>query len=156
MTLSERHRLGETTALTDCDEGFGSVSAKIVLFPESYSVAAASVSDRSPAVDAAWRALVQGRDPVNAVHQSPAYIEHLADSGRTPEILVLSDGNGQVAGVVPVRRTGFVMSFNLRSRTLAHLNLRSLILLGSEPMVVEDRRALDALFTFIAGHYRDR
>jgi CelD/BcsL family acetyltransferase involved in cellulose biosynthesis len=148
--------MGETTAWTDRDEGFGSVSSKLVLFPETYTVTTASVSDRSPAVDTAWRALVQGRDPVNAVHQSPAYIEHLADTARTPEILVLSDGNGHVAGVVPVRRTGFVMSFSLRSRTLAHLHLRSLILLGSEPMVLDDRRALDALFTFIAGQYSDQ
>src|SRR5438270_8856991 len=139
--------MGDTTVWTDRDESFGSVSSTLVQVPEAYTVTTASARERDPALDAAWRELLRGRDPVNAVHQSLAYIEHLADTARSPEILVLSDGNGRVAGVVPVRRTGFVMSFSLRRRTLAHLHLRSLILLGSEPMVVDDRRALDALFT---------
>jgi CelD/BcsL family acetyltransferase involved in cellulose biosynthesis len=147
--------MGDTTAWTEPEQSFGSVTSKLVLIPQSYRVTAAPVGARSPSLDADWRSLLQGRDPVNAVHQTPAYIEHLADSGRSPEILVVRDGDERVAGIVPVRRTGFVMSFSLRNRTLVRLRLRSLIVLGSEPMVVDDRRALDELFSFIADHYRE-
>jgi CelD/BcsL family acetyltransferase involved in cellulose biosynthesis len=108
--------------------------------------------DRNPALADAWR-LLQTRDPVNVVHQTQAYIDHLADIGRRPEILLIEDKD-RIAGIVPVRQTDFVMSFSLWQRVLASLRLPSLMILGSEPMVVDNRRVLDELFCFLAERYR--
>src|SRR4051812_901624 len=103
--------MGEAVICADHEAGVEAVTAVPVPLAGPFRVTTAQPHDCAPALAAAWRSLLPAQDPDNAVHQTQAYIEHLLDSGRSPEILVVHDRGEQVCGVVPVRRTGFVMSF---------------------------------------------
>ena len=111
--------------------------------------------DGKAEVQDAWGFLLQTQDPIIAVHQTAAYIRHLAEVGKRPEILLVREiGTERVTGVVPIRQTTYSLSFAVRGGSFPKFRLRSMIILGSEPMVAGSD-ALDAVFSFIGDNYPD-
>lgn len=87
-------------------------------------------------------------DPVVAVHQTAAYLDHLAEIGRRPVLASVVDAGGRVLAVLPMRETA--TRFGTRAFRSLWPRPRRLIMIGSGPIGSCDPAVLDCLFEFLA------
>jgi hypothetical protein len=105
-----------------------------------------------------WDLLLALQTNSTAIYQSPAFFDFLQDTEDFDKLSLLTVEqipDGSVVGIVPLRKTTLDLPFSLGNRIIGTLRLRSVILLGSEPMAPSDPIALDTLFSFIARTYSD-
>jgi CelD/BcsL family acetyltransferase involved in cellulose biosynthesis len=88
-----------------------------------------------------WEEIVGGADQANAVYASPVWFDHLRRTTPERELLlfVARDERGETVGVVPVRVEREELLFDVASRALFRRRLKVANVLGSVPLLPEDR-----------------
>ncbi len=106
-------------------------------------------------VRSCWNQLFCRNDRPGAIYQSDSYDEFRRESGDVVCNLPATtetEPNG-VVGIVPLKATEIGLQFMLRSKLMYRLRPHGLMLLGSEPMLVEEPEAFDSLFLHLARHH---
>ena len=109
----------------------------------------------SPCLRQYWELLFAKQETPGAVYQSPEFFDYLKETGeKTLDVITVKDrAMDAIVGVVPVQKASTQLPFFLGERTLARSRVKSLTLLGSEPMMPQDPDALDSLFLLMSEHY---
>jgi CelD/BcsL family acetyltransferase involved in cellulose biosynthesis len=123
---------------------------------EHYEISAWKEDHRSVALRHPWGSLASIRDSSATIYQSPEYFDYLQDI--EPDALfdiltVKNAGTDAIVGVVPIKRWPYRLQFTFRASALFALEFSSIGILGSEPMIPEDPRAFDQLFSTLARQY---
>ncbi|MBV8267763.1 MAG: GNAT family N-acetyltransferase [Planctomycetaceae bacterium] len=98
----------------------------------------------SAEMDAAWRALVDQSTVPDTVRQGPQFFRHLHAIGAPTALAVLRDA-GAVIGLAPLQIGTTRLEFGARRYNLWTVRLRSLDLLGSQPLGPETPTYYDGL-----------
>lgn len=88
-----------------------------------------------------WEEILREADQANAVYASPVWFDHLRRTTPEKELLlfVARDERGETVGVVPVRVEREELLFDVASRALFRRRLKVANVLGSAPLLPEDR-----------------
>jgi len=90
----------------------------------------------------------------DATRQTIAWIEHLMANGRKARVAMVRDGSAQPAGYVPLLEENQKLTFAVRGKVLFNKRFNALSIAGSLPMLPEDTRTYDLLFSWIRQHER--
>jgi CelD/BcsL family acetyltransferase involved in cellulose biosynthesis len=115
-------------------------------------VTATSVAQsRTPTLRRDWELLLRRSDNLYALYQSPEWFDHLCtdpDSGVLPP--VVAHRAGQTLAVVPLTRSARELRIGVRTRTLWRSRLRTVSVLGSQPLLHGGERLYDRIFATVA------
>ena len=105
----------------------------------------------------AWQKLLAESMHLYRLWQSPEWWNHLGClAGEMPRRLgVVRDGRGAITGIAPVQVGDYGLRFELGRRTLWRVPLRTVFLLGSQPLLPDDDRAYRQLFTSVWDAFPD-
>jgi hypothetical protein len=121
-----------------------------------YEISVWKDDHRSPVLRRPWEILASSRDSSSAAYQSPEYFDYLQDIDRTNRLEVLTvkdETTDTIVGVVPISIWVYRLHFAFMARTLISPALRSIGILGGEPMIPEDPAAFDEMFITFAKCY---
>ena len=106
-------------------------------------------------VRSCWNQLFCRNDRPGAIYQSDSYDEFRRESGDVEgDLLAITEtARNTIVGIVPLKATEIGLQFMLRSKLMYRLRPHGLMLLGSEPMLVEEPEAFDSLFLHLARHH---
>lgn len=123
----------------------------------SYRIASAEERRADAAFLQRWRALLSASASPEKIFQSPEFYDYLASNGEAVELLAVSDGDGAIAGIIPVWLRDRSIDFQLGARTLASMAVPGVVLLGSVPLLPADpvlrTQLLDQLFAFLLARF---
>lgn len=122
-----------------------------------YRIEAADARRHDDAFLRRWRELLAVSASPERIFQSPEFFDFLqstATSGEGAELIVVSErSGGAIVGIVPVRLRIHSFDFRAGRHALAALDIPSVVLLGSVPLLPDDADALDALLQFLLDRY---
>jgi CelD/BcsL family acetyltransferase involved in cellulose biosynthesis len=121
-----------------------------------YEISVWTDDHRSPELRRSWQSFASSRESATAIYQSPEYFDYLQAIERDGrcEILTVKDSRtGTLVGIIPIRMSVYRLQYTLGSRTLIGVRLKSIGILGSEPLIPQDPAAFDELFVAIAHLY---
>jgi hypothetical protein len=109
---------------------------------------------RTPAIRQSWGELVEASTNLNALYASPEWCESKfgKDARRRSRVAILSDPSERVVGLAPVEAGHYALPFGLSDRILWRIPLRAAKVLGSLPMLPDDRGVYDC---FLRGLFRE-
>jgi len=113
--------------------------------------------EQSPAVLAAWENLLDRSTNLYCLNQSPEWWNNLCSvhSGLQCSLGVVRDGNRTIAGVVPLQIGQHALYFPLGKRNLWRTQIRTIFLLGSQPLLPDDDNAYHQLFSSLWDSFSD-
>jgi CelD/BcsL family acetyltransferase involved in cellulose biosynthesis len=108
----------------------------------------AAAACRSAEVRHMWDDLLNATNQVYAQYNSPEWFEHLQATGSADSIRlgIVRNDKDQVIGLAPFRTGVYNFPFRLKSWTLVKMPVRTVFLLGSEPLLPPEPGAHDDLF----------
>jgi CelD/BcsL family acetyltransferase involved in cellulose biosynthesis len=108
----------------------------------------------SPEIRAAWDRLVAESSNPTVLYQSPQWLEHLAITrpGNVYAVAIVEDDSG-IIGVAPLQRRTIVLQADLKRHSLVNVEVPSVAVLGSRPLLPEDSVAHRRLFETIGRRF---
>jgi hypothetical protein len=105
------------------------------------------------ALSATWNALLNQSKSPETIFQTPAYFDFITRAPNKENyqalVLVREHGSQRVIGVVPIRTGRRTLPLQVGSRTMGRLRVQTIALLGSIPLVLQQRNIWDALLAFL-------
>jgi CelD/BcsL family acetyltransferase involved in cellulose biosynthesis len=103
----------------------------------------------------AWEALVSTRQTPAAFCQSPAFFDYLQDAekGEWFEVLTMRRAGTARVGIVPIKISTMQLPLRFGPLRWSGSRLKSISILGSEPMIPADPAALDNLLLTLPARF---
>ena len=119
----------------------------------SFSLTDSDDALRTPAIRQSWGELVEASTNLNALYASPEWCESKfgKDAHRRSCVAILSDPSERIVGLAPVEAGRYALPFGFSERILWRIPLRAAKILGSLPMLPDERAAYDC---FLGGIFR--
>jgi len=105
--------------------------------------------EKFPTLYQDWERLLESKENLELLYQSPQWFEHLLTIDPHYNDLVLGivkDNFGQTIGIVPIRIDHYTLTFDLSSYMLWKIHLRTASILGSQPLIPQDENIYNQLF----------
>ncbi|BDT67624.1 hypothetical protein os1_18010 [Comamonadaceae bacterium OS-1] len=118
-----------------------------------FSTELVSAGAMDPSIQRAWARLLADSKSPEKVFQTPEYFAFISQNpskANSQELVVAKNAHSQeVMAILPLRTGRRSLPLNIGTYTLLYLHLRTVALLGSIPMAIENPELLDALVDFI-------
>jgi len=113
--------------------------------------------EQSPAVLAAWENLLDRSTNLYRLDQSPEWWNYICSmhGGLQCSLGVVRDVNRTITGVVPLQIGQHALYFAIGKRILWQTRLRTIFLLGSQPLLPDDDNAYRQLFSSLWDSFPD-
>jgi hypothetical protein len=101
-----------------------------------------------------WEDLTDASGTPYAVYGSPAWISHLLELSDTPvRVWKLRDAAGALVGIVPVVLQDYILSFEVASRSLLRIPLKTAHVLGGLPVLPKRSDVHSRLFDAVLAEF---
>jgi CelD/BcsL family acetyltransferase involved in cellulose biosynthesis len=124
---------------------------------QAYRMSLSGDDWRSPEFRAEWVRLLRARTNHDALYQSPEFFEHLHATASPESLSMLSvrATDGSLVGAVPLQIVCWPLTFSLSDRLVGKANLRTVVILGSQPLIPSDPGLHGQLLATISATFRD-
>jgi CelD/BcsL family acetyltransferase involved in cellulose biosynthesis len=127
-------------------------------FAEPYRMIRMTEEFESPLHQQKWRELLLASQSDQKIYQSPAFFQFLSETldQRTDQVdlfLLQRCADGEIVGIVPVRIETVAIEFRLTRRAAWSIELPTVVLMGSAPMLARGEGAMRYLAAALLARY---
>jgi hypothetical protein len=123
--------------------------------PPTYLIAAARHRLHDPLLLERWKELLAASNSPERIYQTPAYFHYaLASAMAGVELFTVSEGrSGRLVGIIPVVERTHSLDFHAGARHFGSLDVPSVVVLGSAPLLPPDAALWRQLCRFLLARY---